>query len=216
MALFQSSQLVQFLHAGHVVSSSGVWRSCFNVFTYHTTLAAAYVTTNKTAFVTRFSSQVSSIIYPLLSTRYIGDSVGTWLVNQPGDAFGFLAFASSGAVAGDCLPLPCAVFQSFDTTFRGLRYKGKKYWGAIPTSYVVGDELTAAALSTFHTISNRVLGRFGVTCPQGNTTFNPVCWSRVLSLSTPPPAAQWVSDLQTGSTCKVLSSWRHRRERVVR
>lgn len=216
MSSFVSTTVVQFLHAGHIVSSSGVQRSCFNSFTYHVDNPLVYnnAVATKNAYRARFSSQVASIIYPLLSDRYVGDSIGVWCVNVSGDVFGFGVGAGSGAVTGPALPLPVAVFQSFGTNLRGGNYVGKKYWGAIPESYVVGDELTVAALSTFHTIANRVQGNFGVTIGTNSGTFHPVCWSRRLSPA--PPAGQTVALFQTGTTDATLSSWRHRRERTQR
>jgi hypothetical protein len=216
MALLSMVAMGRIAVQGHVISSSGVSRPVWNVWTYESTGGAGYTVTVKTALATSFRNLVWNKIRPVLHTDYVGDRIWVWLPSITGDTSTATIVPGNGTRTGNRLPINQAVYCRLDTGLRGRWYIGSKRLAPLSESDVVSDELTVAAQANWQTAVNWFTASPATGAGGTFVQWNPVVWSRVLSTAPPDLNPQVGADIISATPYFTVSSWRHRRERTQR
>lgn len=207
--------LVQFIVRGQVLSTSGVQRPVYFSFVYLSSLAPLNLA-DKVAYGTKFDSFVWAGIWPMLNVSWIGLGTDVLYANTPGDTALTVLVPHNGGRAGARLPLHVAVYVSLPTATRGRRYRGSKRMSPVTASDTVGDELTAFGEGAWSGAMQGITAPMNVTVAGGGNDFmRAVVWSRAASVFDtlfPPAIGDIITPIHVNTT---LSTWRHRRERVV-
>jgi hypothetical protein len=208
--------LVQFIVRGQVLSTSGVQRPVYFSFVYRSSLAPLLVA-DKPAYGSKFDSFTWQAIGQMLNVSWVGISTDVLYPNSPGDTALSVLVPANGGRPGGRLPLNTCVFVAGRTASRGRRYFGSKRMCPVTASDTDGDELNAPGHGAWTGAMASYTAPMNVPLSGGRNDFmRPVVWSRAASVfdMTIPPAIG--DDLVVLNVNRTLSTWRHRKERVIR
>jgi hypothetical protein len=204
--------IAQIVVQATVTSTGGQTCKVYNGFVYRHS-AGGFHAGWPGSLLASFAATVWNGIAALLHTDYAGFQYTLILPQTAPTPFTTLAPSASGGTGGSRLPLQQAVYTSLRSSLRGKHYQGRKRFGPVAESQVVGDELTPAAQAAWNAAVAPMLGN--LVLPFGDT-WTPVIWSQTLSGNPPTLPPTIGADLSSVAVYKTLGFARHRRERTRR
>jgi hypothetical protein len=211
-----TTSLWRIVAEGHVVSTGGFDRKCYNVFHFE---GGGNVVDNP-----MFKANVAAFFnvhgWKSLATRlhsdYVPDGLFVWKMSDATDSLTFTQVQLGGGSGGTRLPVNQAVFGYTGSGLRGSNWRGSKRYGPVPSSDVVGDELTALAHTRWEAAHHAVNAPMAIFIGALVLALVPVIYSRTLSNADPTVGPNYIADLNNTYCDTTLSSWRHRRESTQR
>jgi hypothetical protein len=209
-------RIIQFIVLGQVLATGGVLRAVGWSWTYRSQLVPLGAIT-KLQYWTGFANVVLAPFLGQLNTLWIN---GVGSVFYPNNGFNTAtpeAVNITGVVVDNRLSLNQAVYVNLQTALRTRPFNGSKRIGPVNSGDTAGDELTAAGAAAWTAALAPMTSTIPLPWPGGGTDLiTPVVWSRGRSTITNFNGPAIGADLLSLHVNLTHSTWRHRRERVVR
>lgn len=206
--------VVEILIKGTVPTTGSGAKNIYNVFHFQSSSPPNVDSLGLIA--SEFVSQIWVNIAASLSSSYTGVESDCRLLDDATSQYVTGTVPTNGQVTGARMPSDISVAMLMRTTARGKNFRGGKRFGPIADGDVLGDELTAAAITahwatTVVNVGNPISAGGGLSF-----SYRPVIVSRMLSQLAVNPTLITGAPVFSVLLNKTLGTMRKRKEKTVR